>query len=133
MALVPASLELFPFGAGFALEFGNGMKWGTNSMASGTVLTTARPISATVLIVDDEDSTRNLCKDVVTDSGMRTRMASTTGQSQQALHSGRLLVPGSHFDRKPSQFRRCGCWMNVPLGGSAWCGSGAAANAAPTW
>ncbi len=54
-------------------------------MASGTVLTTARPVSATVLIVDDEDATRNLCNDVVTDSGMRMRMASTTEQAPEIL------------------------------------------------
>ncbi|MGB8438250.1 MAG: sigma-54 dependent transcriptional regulator [Candidatus Acidiferrales bacterium] len=54
-------------------------------MASGTVLTTTRPISATVLIVDDEDATRNLCNDVVTDSGMRTRVASTTEQALEIL------------------------------------------------
>ena len=54
-------------------------------MASGTVLTTTRPISATVLIVDDEDATRNLCNDVVTDSGLRTRMASTTEQALEIL------------------------------------------------
>ncbi|MGA8024114.1 MAG: sigma-54 dependent transcriptional regulator [Candidatus Acidiferrales bacterium] len=54
-------------------------------MASGTVLTTTRPISATVLIVDDEDATRNLCNDVVTDSGLRTRVASTTEQALEIL------------------------------------------------
>jgi DNA-binding NtrC family response regulator len=54
-------------------------------MASGTVLTTTRPISATVLIVDDEDATRNLCNDVVTDSGPRTRAASTTEQALEIL------------------------------------------------
>ncbi|MGA7915331.1 MAG: sigma-54 dependent transcriptional regulator [Candidatus Acidiferrales bacterium] len=54
-------------------------------MASGTVQTTTRPISATVLIVDDEDATRNLCNDVVTDSGLRTRMASTTEQALEIL------------------------------------------------
>jgi DNA-binding NtrC family response regulator len=35
--------------------------------------------------VDDEDATRNLCSDVVTDSGMRTRMASTTEQALEIL------------------------------------------------
>ncbi|MFZ0086859.1 MAG: sigma-54 dependent transcriptional regulator [Candidatus Acidiferrales bacterium] len=54
-------------------------------MASGTVLSATRPISATVLIVDDEDSTRNLCNDVVSESGMRTRMASTTEQALEIL------------------------------------------------
>jgi len=50
-------------------------------MAVGTVFTAERPISATVLIVDDEDATRSLCHDVVTDSGLRTRTASTTEQA----------------------------------------------------
>ena len=54
-------------------------------MASGTIQTTTRPISATVLIVDDEDATRNLCNDVVTDSGLRTRTASTTEQALEIL------------------------------------------------
>jgi len=54
-------------------------------MAVGTVLTAERPISATVLIVDDEDATRSLCHDVVTDSGLRTRTASTTEQALEIL------------------------------------------------
>ena len=39
----------------------------------------------TILIVDDEDSTRNLCRDVITDSGLRTRVASTTEQALEIL------------------------------------------------
>jgi DNA-binding NtrC family response regulator len=54
-------------------------------MAVGTVLTAERPISATVLIVDDEDATRSLCHDVVTDSALRTRKASTTEQALEIL------------------------------------------------
>jgi DNA-binding NtrC family response regulator len=54
-------------------------------MAVGTVFTAERPISATVLIVDDEDATRSLCHDVVTDSGLRTRTASTTEQALEIL------------------------------------------------
>ena len=54
-------------------------------MAVGTVFSTERPISATVLIVDDEDATRSLCHDVVTDSGLRTRTASTTEQALEIL------------------------------------------------
>lgn len=54
-------------------------------MAVGTVFTSERPISATVLIVDDEDATRSLCHDVVTDSGLRTRTASTTEQALEIL------------------------------------------------
>ena len=44
-----------------------------------------RPMAATVLIVDDEDAARNLCRDVVADSGFRTRTASTTEQALEIL------------------------------------------------
>jgi len=44
-----------------------------------------RGASPTILIVDDEDSTRNLCRDVITDSGLRTRVASTTEQALEIL------------------------------------------------
>ena len=44
-----------------------------------------RPATVTVLIVDDEDATRNLCRDVVADSGVRTRTASTTEQALEIL------------------------------------------------
>jgi DNA-binding NtrC family response regulator len=54
-------------------------------MAVGQVFTSERPISAMVLIVDDEDATRSLCHDVVTDSGLRTRTASTTEQALEIL------------------------------------------------
>ena len=54
-------------------------------MAVGQVFRSERPISATVLIVDDEDATRSLCHDVVTDSGLRTRTASTTEQALEIL------------------------------------------------
>ncbi len=49
------------------------------------MFTAERPISAMVLIVDDEDATRSLCHDVVTDSGLRTRTASTTEQALEIL------------------------------------------------
>ncbi|MGH9715161.1 MAG: sigma-54-dependent transcriptional regulator [Candidatus Acidiferrales bacterium] len=48
-------------------------------------LTVQRPIPPTVLIVDDEDTTRNLCRDVVADAGLRTRTASTTEQALDIL------------------------------------------------
>src|SRR5271170_4519505 len=48
-------------------------------------LTVGRPVPVTVLIVDDEDTTRNLCRDVVADSGLRTRTASTTEQALEIL------------------------------------------------
>jgi DNA-binding NtrC family response regulator len=44
-----------------------------------------RPTPITVLIVDDEDDVRNLCRDVVADSGLRTRTASTTEQALEIL------------------------------------------------
>jgi DNA-binding NtrC family response regulator len=50
-----------------------------------TVLTAQRPAPLTVLIVDDEDTTRNLCRDVVADAGLRTRTASTTEQALEIL------------------------------------------------
>jgi DNA-binding NtrC family response regulator len=48
-------------------------------------LTVQQPIPPTVLIVDDEDVTRNLCRDVVADAGLRTRAASTTEQALDIL------------------------------------------------
>jgi len=42
-------------------------------------------MSPTILIVDDEDATRNLCRDVVTESGLRTRVASTTDQALEIM------------------------------------------------
>jgi two-component system response regulator HydG len=44
-----------------------------------------RPTPITVLIVDDEDDILNLCRDVVTDAGLRTRTASTTEQALEVL------------------------------------------------
>jgi DNA-binding NtrC family response regulator len=38
-----------------------------------------------VLIVDDEGTTRDLCRDVVTQAGLRTRMASTTEEALEIL------------------------------------------------
>ncbi|MGA8220932.1 MAG: sigma-54 dependent transcriptional regulator [Candidatus Acidiferrales bacterium] len=56
-------------------------------MASGTeaVLAADRSTTATVLIVDDENTTRDLCRDVVAESGLRTRTASTTEQALEIL------------------------------------------------
>jgi len=55
--------------------------------ATGTeaVIPVGRTGGLTVLIVDDEDTTRNLCRDVVTDAGFRTRTASTTEQALDSL------------------------------------------------
>ena len=54
--------------------------------ATGTeVAIVERPQAANVLVVDDEDTTRNLCRDVVTNAGLRTRTASTTEQALEIL------------------------------------------------
>ena len=44
-----------------------------------------RPVAITALIVDDENATRDLCRDVVADSGLRARTASTTEQALEIL------------------------------------------------
>src|ERR1700720_4989555 len=56
-------------------------------MASGieTVFAVERATIATVLIVDDENATRDLCRDIVVESGLRTRTASTTEQALEIL------------------------------------------------
>jgi DNA-binding NtrC family response regulator len=56
-------------------------------LASGlrTSGATDRSATITVLIVDDEDEIRNLCRDVATDSGLRARTASTTEQALEIL------------------------------------------------
>ncbi|HTV58628.1 MAG TPA: sigma-54 dependent transcriptional regulator [Verrucomicrobiae bacterium] len=57
------------------------------AIASGTELAklSARPMVATVMIVDDEDSTRELCREVVEETGLRTRTASTTEKALEML------------------------------------------------
>jgi DNA-binding NtrC family response regulator len=56
-------------------------------MSSGAeaVLAAERPMPVTVLIVDDENTTRTLCRDVVAESGLRTRLASTTEQALEIM------------------------------------------------
>jgi DNA-binding NtrC family response regulator len=54
-------------------------------MAAATEVALARHATATVLIVDDEDATRNLCQDVVTEAGFRAKVASTTEQAIDIL------------------------------------------------
>src|SRR6202046_1969970 len=44
-----------------------------------------RAVPVTVLIEDDEDATRNLCRDVVSESGLRTKLAATTEQALDIL------------------------------------------------
>jgi len=55
------------------------------SSGAEPALAVQRPATPTVLIVDDEDTTRNLCRDVVADAGLRTRTASTTEQALDIL------------------------------------------------
>jgi DNA-binding NtrC family response regulator len=55
------------------------------STSAGATAAAEKPISATVLIVDDENSTRDLCRDVVAESGLRTRTAATTEQALEIL------------------------------------------------
>ncbi|HKQ88274.1 MAG TPA: sigma-54 dependent transcriptional regulator [Candidatus Acidoferrales bacterium] len=54
-------------------------------MAAGTEIALSRPSVATVLIVDDEDTTRSLCQDVVTEAGFQAKTASTTEQAMEIL------------------------------------------------
>lgn len=44
-----------------------------------------RPIPPTVLVVDDEAATRDLCRDVVAESGLRARSACTTEEALETL------------------------------------------------
>ncbi len=61
---------------------------------SGTeiVASLERPTTVSVLIVDDEDVSRNLCRDVVAESGWRTRTASTTEQATEILEQSSIDV-----------------------------------------
>ena len=43
------------------------------------------PLAVSVLIVEDEDATRNLCRDVVVDSGLHARAAATTEEALEIL------------------------------------------------
>lgn len=56
-------------------------------MATGAEAAVAieRPSVTTVLVVDDEDSIRDLCRDVIRDSGLYARTASTTEQALDIL------------------------------------------------
>jgi DNA-binding NtrC family response regulator len=61
---------------------------------SGTEIAASleRPTAVSVLIVDDEDVSRNLCRDVVAESGWRTRTASTTEQATEILEQSSIDV-----------------------------------------
>ena len=52
---------------------------------AGMALAMGRSVGVTVLIVDGEDTTRNLCREVVAGSGLHTRMAATTEQAMEIL------------------------------------------------
>jgi DNA-binding NtrC family response regulator len=56
-----------------------------STTGAGAALAVERAAIATVLIVDDEETTRDLCRDVVADAGLRTRTASTTEQALDIL------------------------------------------------
>ena len=43
------------------------------------------PLAISVLIVEDEDATRNLCRDVVVDAGLEAREAATTEEAREIL------------------------------------------------
>ncbi|HKV04178.1 MAG TPA: sigma-54 dependent transcriptional regulator [Candidatus Acidoferrales bacterium] len=55
------------------------------SSGAETAPVVERPNPVSVLIVDDEDATRTLCRDIVADSGLRARTASTTEQAMDVL------------------------------------------------
>jgi DNA-binding NtrC family response regulator len=63
-------------------------------MACGTEASSAseRAVPLTVLIVDDEDATRSLCREVVAESGLRTKLASTTEQALDILDQSPIEI-----------------------------------------
>src|ERR1700737_4947379 len=77
----------FPIGLNLASESGKGNRERVITLASGAeaAMVVERPMAVTVLIVDDEETARNVCRDVVADSGFRTRTASTTEQALEIL------------------------------------------------
>jgi DNA-binding NtrC family response regulator len=52
---------------------------------ASTASISARALAPSVLVVDDEGTTRELCRDVVTESGLRARTASTTEEALELL------------------------------------------------
>jgi DNA-binding NtrC family response regulator len=51
-----------------------------------------RSVPVTVLIVDDEDATRSLCRDVAAESGLRTKLAATTEQALDILDQSPIEI-----------------------------------------
>jgi DNA-binding NtrC family response regulator len=52
---------------------------------TGAAASSGRLAPSTILIVEDEDAARNLCRDVAAESGLRSRMAATTEQALDIL------------------------------------------------
>jgi DNA-binding NtrC family response regulator len=80
----------FEFGTtGFKKGTGGGMKpfgSGTEGTAAAEAMEVVeKPAAVTVLIVDDENVARDLCRDVAAESGLQTRTASTTEQALEIL------------------------------------------------
>ena len=82
----------------------------TNGTEMGSVA--ERPIPATVLIVEDEDATRSLCRDVAAESGLRTRTASTTEQALEILDAAH--DPCDAPDRRQRRVVRMHRELHVP-------------------
>ncbi len=55
------------------------------SSGTGAARATERPLAQAVLIVDDEAATRELCRDVVAEAGLRARAVATTEDALEAL------------------------------------------------
>jgi DNA-binding NtrC family response regulator len=62
------------------------------SIGAETAPAVDRPTAISVLVVDDEDSARSLCRDVVADGGWRVRTASTTEQALQILEQSQIDI-----------------------------------------
>ena len=58
---------------------------GADSAALAQELPADRPTGVNVLIVDDEEAARDLCRDVVVECGFRARVASSTDQALEIL------------------------------------------------
>src|SRR5579863_2879465 len=58
----------------------------------GSAHVVERTMVATVLIVDDERTTRDLCRDVVVEAGLRTRTASNTEEALEILEQSPIDI-----------------------------------------
>jgi two-component system response regulator HydG len=59
---------------------------------TGSAPAVDRPTAISILVVDDEDGARSLCRDVVADCGWRVRTASTTEQALQILDQSQVDI-----------------------------------------